>query len=145
MNNFDWIVTVAIGSLMASGIVVANVTVMESLLAIAMLLALQYLVTTFIPKSSMLKALVKAEPRVLIRDGVYLEDAMRDERVTKDEIEAALREEGLTSACQARWVILETDATFSVIPSSAEIPSAAAESILPKKSIDKPLLGPRFN
>lgn len=116
MNNFDWIVTVAIGSLTASGIVLDSVTVSEALTAITLLLGAQYLLTKGVLCSNKLAKLVKASPTLLVHDGQLLRGAMRKERVMKSEIMAALRENGLLCLEDAQWVILETDATFSVIP-----------------------------
>jgi uncharacterized membrane protein YcaP (DUF421 family) len=115
MNNFDWIVTVAIGSMTASGILLKDISVLDALLAIFMLLVFQYIMTKAIFNSAAISDIVKAEPAVLVRKGQYLKDAMRRERVTEAEIMAAVRESGLINIQECRWVILETDATFSVI------------------------------
>ena len=115
MNNFDWIVTVAIGSLTASGIILDSVTVSEALAAIACLLAAQYVLTQIVARSKLAAQVVKASPALLVNDGQFVHEALRRERVTVSEVMAALRENGLISVDEAQWVILETDATFSVI------------------------------
>ena len=119
MNNFDWIVTVAIGSLVGSGIVLKGVTVLESVAAIITLLALQWVLTKSVLHSKLLSKLVKAEPVVLLDSGVFDEKAMRRERVTKREVMSAIRQHGLVDPDQVRWVILETNAAFSVVPKGA--------------------------
>jgi len=50
-----------------------------------------------------------------VRDGTYLMEAMRAQRVTKEEVEAALRENGTSNVSQADCVVLETDGSLSVI------------------------------
>ncbi|MEM1256027.1 MAG: YetF domain-containing protein [Cyanobacteria bacterium P01_H01_bin.21] len=116
MNNFDWIVTVAIGSLTASGIILDSVTVSEAFMAIALLLGAQYLLTKGLFASGRLTKLAKARPTLLVHDGQFIHEAMKKERVMDSEIMAALRENGLISVTEAKWVILENDATLSVIP-----------------------------
>lgn len=116
MNNFDWIVTVAIGSITASGIILDSVTVSEALTAITLLLGAQYFLTKALLASSALTKLVKASPTLVVHDGQFIRRAMRKERVMTSEVMAALRENGLFCIEDAQWVILETDATFSVIP-----------------------------
>lgn len=116
MNNFDWIVTVAIGSLTASGIILDSVTVSEAFVAIALLLGAQYLLTKGFFASGRLTRLAKANPTLLVHDGQFIHKAMKKERIMDSEVMAALRENGLISVKEAKWVILETDATFSVIP-----------------------------
>ena len=116
MNNFDWIVTVAIGSLASSGIVLEDITALESIAGIGALLLLQWLLTKGVLYSRTLSRLVKANPVTLLRAGQFNEKAMRSERVTKREILAALREHGLIDPADAELVILESDASLSVIP-----------------------------
>ena len=116
MNNFDWIVTVAIGSLVGSGIVLKGVTVLESVAAIIMLLIMQWCLTKAVLHLKWLSKLVKAEPVVLLADGEFRTGAMRRERVTSREVMSALRQHGIVDPDHANWVILETNASMSVIP-----------------------------
>lgn len=116
MNNFDWVVTVAMGSIAASSIVLDGVTLLEAALATGVLLTLQYLVTRLVITSPLAASVIKPVPHLVVHEGVCLEDAMRDERVATEEVEAAVRSAGLTDIDEAQWVILETDASFSVIP-----------------------------
>ena len=130
MNNFDWIVTVAIGSITASGVVLENVTVLEAILAVALLIAFQWTVTFSMLRSKLMERIFKAEPRLMVQNGRFLRAAMYSERIAESEIRAALRENGLTSVEQAQWVILETDASLSVIQkSSDDLPISAIESV----------------
>jgi len=116
MNNFDWIVTVAIGSITASGVILDSVTVAEALSAIALLLGAQYLLTKGFFASGNLTELAEASPALLVRDDQFIQTAMKRERIMKSEVMSALRNNGLLSVEEAQWVILETDAAFSVIP-----------------------------
>lgn len=115
MNNFDWVVTVAMGTLAASSMIQKSVTIADSLLAIGSLLALQWVVTKLIFHFPAVSHAIKAEPSVLVSDGELLHDTLRRERVNQDEVFAAIRENGLSSLEEVQWIILETDATISVI------------------------------
>lgn len=115
MNNFDWVVTVALGSLMASCILLKEVTIAEGILAMGVLMALQWALTKIVFHARPLERLVKAEPTLLVHEGRFLDDAMRRQRVTRDEILAAVRREGLAALDEVKWVVLETDANMSVI------------------------------
>ncbi len=126
MNNFDWVVTVAMGTLAASCMIQKNVTIAESLLAIGSLLALQWTVTKLIYHFPTVSHVVKAEPALLVSEGELLQGTLRRERVNQDEVFAAIRENGLSSLDEVRWVILETDATISVIARSDNRRSTSA-------------------
>ncbi|MGR3512115.1 MAG: DUF421 domain-containing protein [Paracoccaceae bacterium] len=131
MNNFDWVVTVAMGSIAGSAIILKNVTVIETALSIALLLSLQYCITRAILRFPSVGAIIKAEPALLLHDGRFLEDALERSRVTKAEVRAAIREQGLTAITDVRMVILENDATFSVIPFSEKARDTSALSDVP--------------
>lgn len=116
MNAFDLIVTVALGSVLASTLLSRDVSASEGLVAIALLCALQYVVTWSSLRSERFQGLIKAEPTLLLSRGKMLERALRAERVTREEMLAALRASGIAEPEGAAAVILETDGTLSVIP-----------------------------
>lgn len=116
MNNFDWIVAVAIGSLASSGILLKNVPIADATIAIVVLVALQWLTTWMTIRSPWFSSLIKPAPRMLTHKGQYLRNAMIKERVTQAEIDATLREAGYVSPEDANWVIIETNGILTVIP-----------------------------
>lgn len=116
MNSFDWIITVAVGSLVASGILLRDVAVADAVTAIVVLALCQWAMTWMSMKSAHFSDIVKPVPRLLVHKGEYLESAMRAERVTKSEVNVALRAEGFTDVADANWVILETNGQLTVVP-----------------------------
>ncbi len=115
LNAFDLIVTVALGSTLATIILSDDVALAEGITALLLLIALQYVVTFLSVRSQRFARLVRSEPTLLLRDGAYCREAMRHTRVTKEEIETVLRTNGMQEPAQADAVILETDGSFSVI------------------------------
>lgn len=74
--------------------------------------------------------MVKSEPRMLLYRGAFLRDAMRVERVTEEEVRAAIRSRGVAAVGDAEAVVLETDGTFSVIQSGGEMrPSSSLAGV----------------
>jgi uncharacterized membrane protein YcaP (DUF421 family) len=119
MNAFDLVVTVALGSTLATVLLSADVALAEGVTAFALLALLQYLVASGTVRSKVLRGLVKSQPRALVRDGALIEPALRDERVTPEEIDAAVRAAGIGDLGDVAAVVLETDGSFSVIPRAA--------------------------
>ena len=115
LNAFDLVVTVALGSTLATVLLSKDVALAEGALAFAMLAALQYAVTRGSVHWDWLKRLVRAEPRLLVEDGRFLDAALRSERVTHDEVEQAIRNQGIGRIEQVAAVVLETDGSLSVI------------------------------
>lgn len=116
MNAFDLVVTVALGSTLATIILSKDVALAEGLAAMALLVGLQYLVAWGNVRSKSVRDIAKSEPRLLLRDGQLLHTALRDERVSPDEVRAALRTSGARETGEDHLVILETDGSFSVVP-----------------------------
>lgn len=116
-NAFDFIVTVAFGSTLASVIFAKNVSIAQGTLAFAVLVGLQFAVTWLSVRSQTVLRLIKAEPTLLLDRGVFQREAMRRERVVEAEIRAALRAGGVGTIDDDVSVVLETDGEFSVVQS----------------------------
>lgn len=116
MNAFDLIVTVALGSTLASTFLSSDVALVEGLFALALLCALQYAVTYTSLRSERFKRLVKATPTLLFYRGQMIHAALMTERITQEEILAALRGSGISDPEGAAAVVLETDGSLSVVP-----------------------------
>lgn len=115
LNAFDLVVTVAFGSILASILLSEDVALAEGATALALLIALQYGVTSISVRSRRFARAMRSEPTLLLRDGAPLPQAMRRARVTQEELDAVLRTEGGKTLETASAVILETDGSFSVI------------------------------
>jgi uncharacterized membrane protein YcaP (DUF421 family) len=116
LNAFDLIITVALGSTLATIVISRDVALAEGLIALLLLVMLQWLITWLSVRFRAVSRLVKSEPRLLLHNGRVLEEAMKNERVTEDELHAALRAQGLGNVADAAAVVMETDGSLSVIP-----------------------------
>jgi uncharacterized membrane protein YcaP (DUF421 family) len=115
MNAFDLVVTVALGSTLATVLLSKSVALAEGVLAFALLVGLQLVITWLSVRSPRFQSWIKAQPALLVHDGRFLDDALRRERVTREEIEAALRSQGIAAFEAVDAVVLETDGSFSVL------------------------------
>ena len=115
MNAFDFIVTVAIGSLLATIVLDDQVSLVEGVAAIAVLLVGQFVITFLSTRSSAVLKLVKADPTLVYSSGAFIEHAMRRERVSRAEVLSAVRNSGHGSVADVDAVVLETDGSFSVL------------------------------
>ena len=120
MNSFDWIVTVAMGSLVASTIILKDISLIEGAVSILILLVLQFSLTKLMVYSPKVRKLVRSTPQLLVYNGEFLEDNMASERIVKNEILSAIRDRGVQNIKEVHAVVLETDATFSVIKKSED-------------------------
>lgn len=119
MNAFDLIVTVALGSALASTMLSKSVSLAEGMLGLTLLIMLQYAVTWLSVRSEGFQSLVKAQPRLLVHRGQWMPDAMRRERVTKEEVLPALRNQGIPGIGERTTVVLETEGSLLILTSEA--------------------------
>lgn len=112
MNAFDLVVTVALGSILATITLSKDVALAEGVAAIAVLVGLQFVVAWLSARFKSVSQLVKAEPALLFHRGEFLR--------------AAIRSSGKGALENVEAVILETDGSFSVVSQSEQPASALA-------------------
>ncbi len=115
MNAFDLVVTVALGSTLATILLSKDTALIEGVVAFATLAGLQYVVAWMSVRSGRFNSLVKSQPRLLYYRGQFLADALRAERVAESEVAAAIRQHGAASFDEVAAVVLETSGEFAVI------------------------------
>ena len=115
MNAFDFIVTIALGSTLATVLLSQGTSLAQGILAFALLIGLQYHVTWLSVRSTWVQKVVTGEPQMLFYEGRFLDASMRTCRVTEAEVMAAVRQAGAADLDEVLAVVLETDASFSVL------------------------------
>ena len=115
LNNFDWIITITVGALTASGILLDDVAILDAIAAIVVLAMCQYLTTMLVRHSDTASRLVKDRPTLLMHKGEFLREAMDKVRVTESEVLTALRAANIAHTDNVSWVVLENDGTMSVL------------------------------
>ena len=115
LSAHDLIVTVALGSLVASIPLQSSVTFVRGVMIIAMFLALQRIVKFLNRRSPLARTLTRSEPTLVVYDGRMLEDRAHAAHLPASDIRAAVRSAGLVSLEQAFAVVLEIDGSLSVV------------------------------
>lgn len=118
LNAFDLVVTVALGSVLATILLSADVAWIEGAAAIATLVLLQVAVSWTSTRFTHGRSAVTASPSTLLRDGRFLDEAMQRNRVTASEVRQAVRSNGVGGLDQVAAVVLESDGTLSVVTRS---------------------------
>lgn len=123
MNAFDLVVTVALGSTLATILLSRETALVEGMAALGLLVALQFVVTWSSMRAKWVSRIVKSEPALLLHRGAFLDGALRRERVTREEVLAAIRGSGAATIEEVSAVVLETDGSLSVV-SKGDTPQA---------------------
>lgn len=127
LNAFDLVVTVALGSTLATIFLSTEVSWSEGVAALGALALLQFLVAVATSRFPRARALVTGTPTLVLRDGRMLADAMREQRLGEPEVRQAIRSTGIGDLAAVAAVVLETDGTLSVIPATKAGDGSALE------------------
>lgn len=115
LNAFDLVVTVALGSTLATILLSTDVSWSEGALALVLLAGLQLLVATTTSRLPGGRSFVTARPTLVLRDGVPDRAAMRGQRLTEGELRQAVRASGVGDLSRVAIAVLESDGSLSVI------------------------------
>lgn len=125
LNAFDWVVSVALGSTLASVVLDNTVSWTEGVAALALLTALQFAVAWTTARLPVGRSIVTARPTLLLEDGHVLSEALRRQRMTESELRQAVRASGSGDLGSIAAAVLETDGSVSVI-SAAQVGDRSA-------------------
>ncbi|NNC59920.1 MAG: DUF421 domain-containing protein [Erythrobacter sp.] len=116
MTNFDFVMTIATGSLLAGAAQSSEWSGYgQSMVAIAALFFVQLLVSRIRKDHDPFEQAIQNEPVLLMREGAFCEQAMKEERVTRSDLVAKLRDANVLEMSKVRAVVLETTGDISVM------------------------------
>lgn len=115
MEPFDLIVLIVIGDLVQQGVTQQDSSVTGSFLAVGTIAVLTVFWSWVSFRFPRLRPIIDGRPLVLVEDGKPLEDNMRRERITVDELAAQARLQRIDSLARVRWAVLETSGDISFV------------------------------
>lgn len=116
MSAFDFVVTLAIGSIIATTVVNPSTPLVNGLTAVVVLLILQMTVGALRQRNATIRRLVDFRPVVVYEnENLDLPTSPLSAQPTKEEIESKLRGHGLTEWEPVDKIVLEPDGKVSVI------------------------------
>jgi uncharacterized membrane protein YcaP (DUF421 family) len=115
LNAFDLVVTVAVGSTLATIFLDAAVSIAEGITALVLLAALQTVAALVSSRLKKGHAILTSPPTVLVTHGRFHDEALRRQRISPAEVRQAIRSAGEGDANAVAAVVLESDGSLSVI------------------------------
>src|SRR5947209_7873961 len=126
---FDLIVTVALGSTFANGVLSKDIPVAQALAGFVLLVLLQYLIGRVAVRYPNVVRFVNPAPVLLLVNGQLQEQVMHKNRVTRADLCKAARSNGLQALEDIAVIVLEPDGTFSVIDKVTSGKASALEDV----------------
>ncbi len=130
MTPFELVLLIVMGDLIQQGVTHNDFSLTGGLLAICTFAfwALVLSWTTYLfPKA---KDLLEGAPRVIVRDGQLIEENMRRDRLTRDEILSEMRLAGIGRLSEVAWAILEPQGKISFIAKD-DAPASQQDDVEP--------------
>lgn len=115
LSGYDFAITVAFGSLLASVIVAKDPPLLQGVLALGFLFLIQFLVGKLRTRSAAVRHLMNNEPLLLMAGPDILHKNLETGQVTEADLKAKLREANVLNFSQIRAVVLETTGEISVL------------------------------
>jgi uncharacterized membrane protein YcaP (DUF421 family) len=122
MSGFDFAITIAIGSILASVTLWQKPTLWDGAVALGALFALQFVVGTLRKRVPGVTTLIDNAPLLLMDGPEVLSDNLRRANMTEADLRAKLREANVTRLTQVRAVVMESTGDVSVLHAPPDAP-----------------------
>jgi uncharacterized membrane protein YcaP (DUF421 family) len=116
LTPFDLVVLLIISNVVQNAAIGNDNSLGGGLLGAVAILALNAAFVEVTYRSKRLRHLLEPYPTILIHDGRVIEEHLHRERLTRDDLVAALRRNGVIEPREVRFAVLEANGGISVIP-----------------------------
>ena len=123
MSSFDFAITVAFGSVLASAVLTREPPLAQSAVALATLFAIQYAVSFLRARIDGVTRTVDNAPLLVMAGPDILRDNLREAQMTEGDLYAKLREANVTQLEQVRAVVMESTGDVSVLHADEDAPA----------------------
>lgn len=117
MSSFDFSMTVAIGSVMATVIISKAVSLQHGITGLICIYAIQMLVA-FGRRNNSIRNIIDNKPTLLMKDQEIFEDNLKKCNVTISDLKAKLREANVIQLSEVKAVVFESTGDISVLHGS---------------------------
>ncbi len=112
----ELVITILISECAAAPIQDLSRPVINGIIAIFTLVILEILFSFFTLKSARFRKVIDGAPTIVIKDGILQQKAMKDLRLTVEDLMNHLRQKGYFKLDDVAYCIVETDGNLSVLP-----------------------------
>ncbi len=122
LTPFDLVLLLIISNVVQNAIIGPDNSLGGGLLGAVVILALNYAIVEVTYRSKRLRHLLEAQPTLLVHNGRILQKNLNRERISLEDLHAALRRSGVADVEHVRAAVLEDNGGISVIPRAAAGP-----------------------
>jgi uncharacterized membrane protein YcaP (DUF421 family) len=112
---FDLVLLLVLSNAVQNSMNAGDNSLIGGLISAATLIAVNWLVGLATYRSKRLEAIIEGRPQVLIHNGKLFEEVLERSKLTRHELNAALRQAGCSCVEEVRAAILENNGAVSVV------------------------------
>ena len=121
MSLYDLVLIIILGNAVQNAMINNDNSLGGGVVAGLVLLLLNRVLNATLVRSKRVERLLVGEPVLIVHDGKVLTGRMDREGITRDQLDAALREHGIDSLAGVHLCVLEVDGSISVVPRSSAV------------------------
>lgn len=115
MTAFELVILVVLGDIVQQGVTQEDMSITGAALVVCTMALMAVGSSMISRRSPTLRRVLDGQPSVVVRNGNLLDEVLREQRITRDEVFEAARKRGYDSLDDLAWVIIEADGKFSFI------------------------------
>jgi uncharacterized membrane protein YcaP (DUF421 family) len=115
MTPFDLVLLIILGDAIQQGLTQDDYSVTGAVLAVATIATLQVFTSYLSFRSSRARNLLEGQPIVIVDHGEVVQENLKRERMTEDEIAEEMRQQQISSLDEVQWAIIESNGSISFI------------------------------
>jgi uncharacterized membrane protein YcaP (DUF421 family) len=115
LTPFDLVLLIVLGDAIQQGLTQDDYSVTGAVVAVSALAIMQVTTSYISYRVKPFRKILKGEPIILIEDGKLLNQNLRRERITADDVAEEMRAQQIAAFDQVQWAILESNGTISFI------------------------------
>lgn len=119
LGAFELVLLVVIGDMVQQGVTQEDMSVTGALLAVGTMAFLVLVTGDLARRFRRANKVLEGDPVVVLRDGEPLEQVLRREQMSVDELAEAARQQGHQRFDELEWAVLEADGRLSFIARSS--------------------------
>jgi uncharacterized membrane protein YcaP (DUF421 family) len=118
MTPFDLILLIVLGDAIQQGLTQDDYSLTGAVLAVATIATLQVFTSFLSYRSGKARKVLEGQPLVVVDHGEIVQENLKRERMTEDEIAEEMRQQQISSLDQVEWAIIESNGSISFIQKS---------------------------
>jgi len=118
MTPFDLILLIVLGDAIQQGLTQDDYSLTGAVLAVATIATLQVFTSYLSYRSGKARKVLEGQPLVVVEHGEIVQENVKRERMTADEIAEEMRQQQISSLDEVDWAIVESNGSISFIKKS---------------------------